>query len=37
VFKKFADVPKQPLSLSPGKIGDDRDRWIDEWTNTVLR
>lgn len=37
VFKKFADVPSQPLSLAPGKIGEQRDRWIDEWTDTVLR
>jgi thiamine transport system substrate-binding protein len=37
VFTKFADVPAHPLSLPAARIGRDRDRWIDEWTETVLR
>lgn len=37
VFTKFADVPDQPLSIPPQEIGADRERWIDEWTDTVLR
>jgi thiamine transport system substrate-binding protein len=37
VFEKFADVPEHPLHLLPGVIGFNRDRWIDEWTDTVLR
>ena len=27
----------QPLELPAGEIGANRDRWIDEWTQTVLR
>jgi thiamine transport system substrate-binding protein len=37
VFTKFADVPPHPLALAPARIGRDRDRWVDEWTETVLR
>jgi thiamine transport system substrate-binding protein len=37
VFAKFAEVPPHPLSLPATRIGRDRDRWIDEWTDTVLR
>jgi thiamine transport system substrate-binding protein len=37
VFTKFAEVPPQPLSLPAEEIGDGRERWIDEWTETVLR
>jgi thiamine transport system substrate-binding protein len=37
VFEKFADVPEHPLELPPSLIGANRERWIDEWTDTVLR
>jgi thiamine transport system substrate-binding protein len=37
VFEKFADVPEHPFELPPSVIGANRDRWIDEWTDTVLR
>ena len=37
VFTEFADVPTDPLTLPPDEIGDERERWIDEWTDTVLR
>ena len=36
-FRKFAVVPEQPLELPPGEIGENRDRWIREWTSIVLR
>jgi thiamine transport system substrate-binding protein len=36
-FEKFAKVAPTPLSLSPGEIARNRDRWIEEWTNTVVR
>jgi len=36
-FTKYAVVPTAPLSMSPKDIADNRDRWIDEWTNVVLR
>ncbi|MBA2327906.1 MAG: thiamine ABC transporter substrate-binding protein [Actinobacteria bacterium] len=37
VFVQFAEVPPEPLTLDPDEIGDNRDRWIEEWTDTVLR
>jgi thiamine transport system substrate-binding protein len=37
VFTKFAEVPSNPLSLNAKKIGQNRERWISEWTSTVLR
>ncbi|HUF83038.1 MAG TPA: thiamine ABC transporter substrate-binding protein [Acidimicrobiia bacterium] len=37
VFVQFAEVPPDPLSLPPEEIGENRDRWIEEWTDTVLR
>jgi thiamine transport system substrate-binding protein len=37
VFTKYAVVPTTSLSMPPKDIADNRDRWIDEWTNVVLR
>ena len=36
-FRRFAVVPARPLELSPERIGENRDRWIREWTSLVLR
>jgi thiamine transport system substrate-binding protein len=36
-FEKYAVVPDSPLELSPAEIGENRDRWVDEWTRIVLR
>jgi thiamine transport system substrate-binding protein len=36
-FEQYAVVPESPLSLPPEQIADNRDRWIREWTATVLR
>ena len=36
-FVKWAVVPQRPLELSPAEIGRNRDRWIREWTDVVLR
>ena len=36
-FDQFAVVPEDPLSLPPQRIAANRDRWIKEWTATVLR
>jgi thiamine transport system substrate-binding protein len=36
-FTQFAVVPPTPLSLPPKDIASNRDRWVDEWTNIVLR
>jgi thiamine transport system substrate-binding protein len=37
VFTKYAQVPDAPLTLPPAEIGAQRDTWITQWTNTVLR
>jgi thiamine transport system substrate-binding protein len=37
VFTKFAPAVPHPLELSAKAIGASRDRWIREWTSTVLR
>ena len=37
VFTKFSDVPADPLTLTPARIGRDREQWIEQWTDHVLR
>jgi thiamine transport system substrate-binding protein len=36
-FVKYAQAPEQPASLSPDKIAANRERWIQEWTEVVLK
>jgi len=36
-FRRFAVVPARPLELDPQRIGENRDRWVREWTSVVLR
>jgi thiamine transport system substrate-binding protein len=36
-FRRYAVSPSRPLDLPAAEIGRNRDRWIDEWTQTVLR
>jgi len=36
-FRKHAVIVASPLDLPPAKIGANRDRWIREWTDIVLR
>ena len=36
-FEQFAVVPSAPLLLAPQDIEANRDRWIDEWTDVVIR
>lgn len=37
VFVEHAVVPEDPLTLTAEEIGANRDRWIEEWTDIVLR
>ena len=37
VFVKWSAIADQPANLAPDVIAKNRDRWIDEWTNEVLR
>jgi thiamine transport system substrate-binding protein len=36
-FERFAVVPKHPLELAPEEIEANRERWVDEWTDIVVR
>ncbi|MCE3286933.1 MAG: solute-binding transport system protein [Gaiellaceae bacterium] len=36
-FEQFAVVPESPLELPPEKIEANRERWVDEWTDIVIR
>ncbi len=37
VFVEHAVIAESPLSLDPAVIAANRDRWIEEWTEIVLR
>ncbi|GAA3387198.1 thiamine ABC transporter substrate-binding protein [Cryptosporangium minutisporangium] len=36
-FTKYAALPAKPLTLPADQITKNREAWIDEWTNAVLR
>lgn len=36
-FYQFIQQPDQPATLAPDVIAANRDRWIEEWTQAVLR
>ena len=36
-FEQFAVVPESPLELAPEEIEENRERWVDEWTDIVVR
>jgi thiamine transport system substrate-binding protein len=36
-FEEFAVVPESPLELPPEEIEENRERWVDEWTDIVIR
>lgn len=36
-FIKYAQAPAQTASLSPDLIASNRDRWIQEWTDAVMK
>lgn len=36
-FTTFSVVVGEPLVMSPGDIGANREAWVDEWTEIVLR
>jgi thiamine transport system substrate-binding protein len=37
VFMQFAVVPDVPVTMTPELLDEGRERWIEAWTNTVLR
>jgi thiamine transport system substrate-binding protein len=36
-FVKWSSVAQEPANLAPDVIAKNRERWIEEWTNEVLR
>lgn len=37
VFERFAVVPDDPYALDPAVVDDNREAWIDAWTDVVVR
>jgi thiamine transport system substrate-binding protein len=37
VFTQFAPIPTQPVSMAPAEIEQNREAWITEWNEIVLR
>lgn len=37
IFTRHAVVPEKPVSVTPQAIEAHRDKWLEEWTNVVLR
>jgi thiamine transport system substrate-binding protein len=37
VFVEFAEIPEQPVEMDYREIDENRERWIEEWTEVVLR
>ncbi len=37
VFAEYASIPDRPVEVDAAEIDANRDRWIQEWTETVLR
>ncbi len=37
VFTTFAQIPEQPVTMGIDEINTNREKWIQEWTETVLR
>jgi thiamine transport system substrate-binding protein len=36
-FERFAEIPAKALTIPPDDIEANRERWIREWTEIVLR
>jgi thiamine transport system substrate-binding protein len=37
VFEKFVTIPEQTAKVSPEEIAANREKWLQEWTEAVLR
>ena len=36
-FQKYLDIPEITADVSPSEISENRDKWINDWTETILR
>lgn len=37
VFVKYSQIPEQPAMLSPDVIAANREQWLNDWTEAILR
>jgi len=37
VFTQFSEIPQNPVVISPDNIQENRENWIEAWTQTVLQ
>jgi thiamine transport system substrate-binding protein len=37
IFVEYSSIPEAPVTVSPEMIEANRERWIQAWTETVLR
>jgi len=37
IFRRFAEIPAQPITLTPDAIEAHREEWVQAWTQAVLR
>jgi thiamine transport system substrate-binding protein len=37
LFQKWAEIPVEPVQLSPDEIAAKREQWIEDWTDVMLR
>lgn len=37
VFVKYSQIPAEPATLDPAVIAANRDKWLNEWTEAILR
>lgn len=36
VFLKNIQIPDKPVTMDPARIDQNREKWLEEWTNTIL-
>lgn len=36
-FVEHTTIPDDPITMDPREIGENREQWVEEWTETVLR
>lgn len=36
-YKKFAQLPDKPVTIDPAQIAQNRDKWIQAWTDAVIK
>jgi thiamine transport system substrate-binding protein len=37
VFAQFAEIPEEPVTMDVNEIDENREAWLQEWTETIIR